>query len=319
MTDGIFGLLEEIPPRDAWKHEAKDFTPWLAENISQIGDAIGFPLELTGQEVPVETFAADILARNPADDSLVLIENQLEQTDHTHLGQIMTYLAGLDVRTVIWIAPTFREPHLSAIRWLNQHTADDFSFLAIRVRVVRIGDSPLAPVFEVVEKPNGWERLLKDRAVSDGASYYDIKQEFWQALITRHDMLEGLGVRVWRYPNNYVVLWREPQIELSVWIGKSRSGAFVRSAHSAPFEPVLEFLEPWAGVLSDRLDTDFGPHGKGDHCLAKSLPKGHEHKAAWPEIMDWMRQTVDDYRRVFSETLDPVRMQAPDPAVNSLA
>ena len=155
MSDIAFGRLEDRPLREAWAHEALAFTPWLAENIDHISEAIGLPLELTGTEVAVDAFAADILARNPQDDSVVLIENQLEQSDHTHLGQILTYLAGLSARTVVWIAPSFREPHLSAIRWLNQHTADGFSFFALRLRVVRIGESPYAPIFEVVEKPSG--------------------------------------------------------------------------------------------------------------------------------------------------------------------
>lgn len=90
----------------------------------------------------------------------IVIENQLEQSDHTHLGQILTYLAGLKAKTVIWIAPEFRTPHLSAIRWLNERTIEGFSFFAIRVRVVRIGDSPVAPIFEVVEQPNDWDRAV---------------------------------------------------------------------------------------------------------------------------------------------------------------
>ncbi|MEZ5733869.1 MAG: hypothetical protein R3D97_16250 [Paracoccaceae bacterium] len=108
MTDIRFGRLVDLPLREAWKHEAIEFTPWLAENIDHLSDAIGIPLELTGTEVRVETFAADILARNQNDDSLVLIENQLEEGDHNHLGQIMTYLAGLDAQTVVWIAPRVR-------------------------------------------------------------------------------------------------------------------------------------------------------------------------------------------------------------------
>jgi hypothetical protein len=150
MTDIRFDRLVDLPLREAWKHEAHEFTPWLAQNIDHLSEAIGVPLELTGTEVAVETFSADILARNPMNDSIVLIENQLEMTDHTHLGQIMTYVAGLEAQTVIWIAPSFREPHLSAIRWLNEHTADGFAFFAIKARVVRIGDSPFAPIFEVV-------------------------------------------------------------------------------------------------------------------------------------------------------------------------
>ena len=303
MTSESFGRLEDISLRDAWSHEAHDFTPWLCQNIDRIGDAIGVPLELTGREVPVESFAADILARNPADNSLVLIENQLEQTNHTHLGQIMTYLAGLEAQTVVWIAPIFREPHLSAIRWLNEHTAAGFAFFAVRLRVVRIGESPLAPVFEVIEQPNDWERQLKQKVSGDGASYYDVKLKFWQALVERHTDLSSLGVRVWRYPNNYIVLHNDPQIELSVWIGKRKSGVFIRSAHSAPFEPVLEHLEDSANLLERRLDTSFGPHGRGDHCLAKTIPIGHQNEKDWIEIMDWMHDAINEYKAAFSEIL----------------
>ena len=105
------------------------------------------------------------LANNPVDGSRVLIENQLESTDHTHLGQILTYLAGLEAQTVIWAAREFREPHLSAIRWLNTHTTDEFAFFAVKVRVVRIGDAPslVAPLFEVLERPNDWDRRVSIR------------------------------------------------------------------------------------------------------------------------------------------------------------
>lgn len=144
MTQIRFDNLTDLPLHDAWRHEATDFTPWLSESIDHLSEVIGIPLELTGTEVAVESFSADILARNPMDDSVVLIENQLETTDHTHLGQIMTYLAGLEAQTVIWIAPQFREPHLSAIRWLSQHTADGFSFFAVKARVVRIGNPSMS-------------------------------------------------------------------------------------------------------------------------------------------------------------------------------
>ena len=122
------GKLEYVEPRLAWAHEANSFTPWLAEHIEQLGEVLAIPLELEGTEVAVENFSADILARNLADNSCVLIENQLEGTDHRHLGQIMTYLAGLEVRTIVWIATEFREPHFSALKWLNEHTPETFAF-----------------------------------------------------------------------------------------------------------------------------------------------------------------------------------------------
>ena len=101
-----FGKVEFVHPRDIWAHEADDFTPWLANNLSYVSDAIGIPLELVETEAAVERFSADILARDP-DGGFALIENQLESSDHTHLGQILTYLAGLGARTVVWVARDF--------------------------------------------------------------------------------------------------------------------------------------------------------------------------------------------------------------------
>lgn len=299
-TDIQFGRLEQKPLRDAWPHEALEFTPWLADNIEHLSEAIGMPLELTGTEVKVESFSADILARNPSDDTIVLIENQLEQTDHSHLGQIMTYLAGLEAQTVVWIASDFREPHLSAIRWLNEHTADDFAFFAVRLRVVRIGDSPYAPIFEIVEKPNDWNREVQQKAKSEGAAYYDIKEKFWTALLDKHPELEKLGVKSWRYANNYITLVEEPRIELSLWVGKTKSGVFVRSGWGESVEPVEEFLKPNAKFLEAALGAPLGPSGRGSHFLGKDISKGHEQQSDWPEIMAWMRSAVTDYREAFT-------------------
>ena len=104
---------------------------------------------------------------------------------------------------------------------MNEHTADGFSFFAVKLRVVRIGDSPFAPVFQVIEKPNGWEREIRQKAQSEEAAHYDVKAEFWTAMLARHPELAELGMKPWRYPNNYIVMNEEPRIELSVFIGKA--------------------------------------------------------------------------------------------------
>lgn len=299
-TEIQFGRIEEKRLREAWSHEALEFTPWLADNIEHLSEVIGIPLELTGTEVKVETFSADILARNPIDNTVVLIENQLEQTDHSHLGQIMTYLAGLDAHTVVWVASEFREPHLSAIRWLNEHTSDDFSFFAVRLRVVRIGDSPFAPIFEIVEKPNNWNREVQHKVKTEGSAYYDIKANFWTALLEMYPELREMGVQPWRYANNYITLWEDPRIELSIWIGKNRSGAFVRSGRGEGVGPVQQFLKPYAASLEATLETPLGPMGKGNHFLAKQFLKGHKQESDWSEIMGWMHLTVSNYRKAIN-------------------
>ncbi|MCB0055172.1 MAG: hypothetical protein KDE24_37085 [Caldilinea sp.] len=296
MTDVQFGRLHDLPLREAWKHEARSFTPWLAENIDHLAEVIGVPLELAGTEVAVGSFAADILARNRLDDSLVLIENQLEEGDHGHLGQIMTYLAGLEAQTVVWIAPSFREPHLSAIRWLNEHTAEDFSFFAVRLRVVRIGESPFAPIFEVAEKPNDWDRQLKQTASTEGSGYYDVKQSFWRAFLDSHPEFTELGVRPWRYPNNYISVSEVPRADISIYLARHESGIYLRSGRGEPSEPLSRIFEPHRSQLEVALGTDLGPTGRGGFFLVKAFPKGHEETADWPEIIQWMVDQVEAYR-----------------------
>ena len=183
-----FGRLEPMDLRTAWKHEALNFTPWLAENLDRLSQAVGIEMILEDTEVKIDRFSADILARNAQDDSLVLIENQLEWSDHTHLGQILTYLAGLQAQSVIWVASGFEDAHLSAIRWLNEHTAEPFAFFAVRVGVVRIAASPMAPVFEVMERPLEWDRRVRAIA-QERAGLSEIGQfrrEFWTYYAERY-------------------------------------------------------------------------------------------------------------------------------------
>ncbi len=153
------GTLTNVNVREVWPNEASDFTPWLAANLEQLAEAIGMPLTAEATEVEVDGFYADIVAVNPDTGKRVLIENQLETTDHKHLGQILTYLSGLDAETVIWIAPEFHSAHLSAIRCLNERTVEPTAFVAVRIRAIRIGEAtPIAPLFEVMENPAAGKR-----------------------------------------------------------------------------------------------------------------------------------------------------------------
>ncbi|WP_439525183.1 hypothetical protein [Marivita sp.] len=287
MTDIRFDRLIDLPLRDAWRHEASDFTPWLAGNIVHLSDAIGIPLELTGTEVAVESFSADILARNPMDDSVVLIENQLETTDHTHLGQIMTYLAGLEAQTVIWIAPQFREPHLSAIRWLNQHTADGFSFFAVKARVVRIGDSPFAPIFEVVEKPNDWNRAL--RPVAERGSLQANRQQFFELLNRKLEKLplEKVG--------QYLIRYLEPDSEynplfVSVHATRNRCGCDIRSVNDAVGQDLSDEITLHAPWLVDRFGDLRARQDGGAVSVSKSFSlTDHE---TWNDATDWLSKQI---------------------------
>ena len=166
-TNEPMGRLERVDLREAWGTEDGDFTPWLAreENIALLGDAIGIDLEVEAQEKQVGPFRADnILCLDTAttDKHWVLIENQLYRTDHTHLGQLMTYAAGLDAVSIVWIARQFilrkTDEHRAALDWLNEITDEEIRFFGIEVELWRIGDSPPAPKFNIVSKPNDWTK-----------------------------------------------------------------------------------------------------------------------------------------------------------------
>ena len=130
MTQNLLGRLERVELRRIWSSESSDFTPWLAreDNLRLLGETVGIELELEAQEKTVGPFRADILCKDTATDSWVLIENQLERTDHSHLGQLLTYAAGISAVTVVWVAERFTEEHRAALDWLNERTAERINF-----------------------------------------------------------------------------------------------------------------------------------------------------------------------------------------------
>ena len=175
------GKLEKVELREVWANEAGDFTPWLGqeENIKLLGDAIGIELEVEAQEKPVGPFSADILCKDTVNNLLVLIENQLEKTDHTHLGQLMTYAAGLDAVTIIWIAEKFTDEHRAAMDWLNEITDESINFFGLEVELWQIGGSAIAPKFNIVSKPNEWSKTIKKTTTESLTEMRKLQLEYW--------------------------------------------------------------------------------------------------------------------------------------------
>ncbi len=170
MSDVSLGRLAKVNMRDVWPNEAHDFTSWLAreENLALLGETIGIDLELVSQEQNVGPFRADILCKDKdkdlATDAWVLIENQLERTDHNHLGQLLTYAAGLNAVTIVWIANRFTDEHRAALDWLNKITDEGVNFFGLEIELWRIGTSPPAPKFNIISRPNDWSKTLVEVA-----------------------------------------------------------------------------------------------------------------------------------------------------------
>lgn len=295
-----FGELKEVGLRQAWPHEANDFTPWLAENLDKLSQVIGIPIELVQTEQPVEQFSADIVARNPIDDSRVLIENQLEWTDHTHLGQVLTYLAGTEAHTIIWIAREFTNPHLSSLRWLNEHTVDPYAFFAVRVKVVQLGNSPLAPLFEVLERPNDWDRQIRvERESGELNEIQQYRRDFW-AFYNQS------------YPG-----------DLQRWFpGYRNSNVFINISGLV----VSLYLYSWGqgNYLSwERSSQDQETRRRHQYVVGrfgqdtKGLPPAYcKNRENWGEMAEWFHDALERYRELIAEsaTVEPETPDAPQPA-----
>jgi len=180
MSKIQLGTIEQVDLREIWKHEALDFTRWLSEddNLGLLGDAVGMELELRETESAIGPFNVDIFAVDTGSGARVIIENQLEDTDHDHLGKIITYAAGKDAGAVVWVVARARDEHRQAIEWLNRHTDDGCAFFLVEVEVWRIGDSMPAPRFNVVESPNEWARA--ERSKENMGDTQKLQVEYWQ-------------------------------------------------------------------------------------------------------------------------------------------
>ena len=163
------GILIEVDVRELWKHEQYDFSNWLARpaNLEYLNEILGLTLVDVDKEVYVGPYRCDLVAKDETSGITVIIENQLEGTNHDHLGKIITYASGLDAKVMVWIVREAKEEHRAAIEWLNNNTAGDINFFLIEIHAYRIGDSDPAPKFEVVEKPNDFVKRSKVKGGDD--------------------------------------------------------------------------------------------------------------------------------------------------------
>ena len=211
-----FGRLTQLELRDHWTDEAGDFTPWLAEeeNITLLGDSIGMTLEVEALERNVGPFRADILCRETDTENRVLIENQLEPTDHRHLGQLLTYAAGLDVITIVWIAKSFTDEHRAALDWLNRITDEAYSFFGLGIELWKIGDLAIAPKFNIISCPNDWQRTINRSVQKRLTPANELYLEYWTAL---KNHFEGRDER----NNNIKFTKPPPQSWMTFAVGRS--------------------------------------------------------------------------------------------------
>ena len=179
------GKLEKVELRDIWKHEALDFTKWLAkeENIALLSKELGIDIEVLETEMNVGRYNVDIFAKDSQSDRKIIIENQLENTNHDHLGKVLVYSAGLDANIAIWIVKDVNEEHKQAIEWLNENTFDNINIFLVKVELWKIGNSLVAPKFQVVCEPNNWTKLLREKSYDDVSGIKLENLNYWRGFV----------------------------------------------------------------------------------------------------------------------------------------
>lgn len=300
-TKQSLSKLERVPLRAAWKHEAGEFTPWLAEadNLDALALALGISeLVLVAAEHWVGDFKLDLLCTDG--DQRVIVENQLAETDHKHLGQILTYAAGVGARKVIWVAESFRPEHAAALQFLNDNTTDDLSFFGVQVELWRIGDSPFAPKFEVVVKPNDWVKTGREqaRAASSSSPTKLLQQKFWVALIERlarnaphirpqkprpqHWLNNSIGRS--GFGLNITANTRDERLGVELWI----PGADAKK-HFANLSAQREEIEK---ALGFELDWQELPDAKACRIATWCPEASIEDEKRWDEYLQWLEQRL---------------------------
>jgi len=182
-TNNLIARLEIVPIREAFRREASHFTTWLETQIEALSERIGIELTVIQREKAVGDFSVDLLCED-SNGKLVIIENQLEKTDHSHLGQLLTYLVNLGASTAIWIATEPRPEHKKVIDWLNEVTPADIAFYIVKVEAIRIKDSPFAPLFTVLASPDRQSKEIGEKK-KELADRHIHRQEFWKGLLEK--------------------------------------------------------------------------------------------------------------------------------------
>lgn len=318
MVESTLGTLEQVDLRSIWTTEDGDFTPWLAQedNLRQLGDAIGIELELEAQEKTVGPFRADILCKDSADGTWVLIENQLERTDHTHLGQLITYAAGLHAVTIVWISSNLNEEHRAALDWLNEITNDKFRFFGLEIEVWKIGDSFAAPKFNIVSKPNDWFRDVARGASklnrSELTERQKLRLDFWKAFKTHTDEHETLFKSVKPGPQHWLTLSiGRSGFHLSPIASFWDSVNETYDKHELRAELVLdginakshyEALEARRQEIESALDRELGWHNPSNARACRIYVRkvvDLSDQTRWPEYLAWLVNELNEFYRVF--------------------
>ena len=305
------GRIQAVDIRKIWPDEASDFTPWLANHLGLLGKELGMDLALVQPEARVGRFSLDILAKEGAERTVV-IENQLEETNHGHLGQLLTYAAGNDAHIVIWITCEFRDEHRDAIDWLNARTRDEVDFYGVEVRVVKIGDSLPAPDFRLVAFPNTWSRQTRRAASPESEKL----RRFHQEIVDR--LRKGGHTNVTRANVEYNSILSDVQgadFRYFWWMAKGRPRSVqvyleIRTENAREaFSSLEEHTEAIEAELGATLE--WKRHGKVQIKLSGEEASINDPPEKLNQITEWILEHLLKLKQIFDPRLQQILGQSP--------
>jgi hypothetical protein len=298
------GKIEPVRLRDIWGSESDDFTPWLAEeeNIGLLASSVGLNLSVYGQEARVGKFRADIHCKDSTSGKFVVIENQLEKSDHGHLGQLLTYASGLEAGTIIWVAPEFCNEHLATLEWLNSITGDEFKFFAAKIEVWGIGKSQ-APKFTIVSAPKDWSlkgsgKGRKEEAVRSQSESGKTRSEYWKTFLSQLSLADKTVTLP--KPNSlgnlrFSLQGRDLWITVYAAASLGKIGVFLRGNEDfyTKFKKNQQQVQQKLGKAPqwNRLDDGWS--------IAISRKADPSSKSEWGEQHKWLATNLQKYLRVF--------------------
>lgn len=314
MTVKPLGRLAKVDIREIWKNEAVDFTPWLAQpdNIKLLGDTIGMELEVEAVEKDVGHFFADLLCKDTSSDRYVVVENQIEKTDHDHLGKTITYAAGLQATAMVWIAKHFTEEHRAALDWLNEITGAEVAFFGLEVEAWKIGDSPAAPKFNIVCRPNDFTASTPPQGILSETRQAQL--DFWLAF--KEFMGESSHIKCAKpSPNNWLnhpIGGSGIQMDsiLSTWDsvtgkagGELRVELYIDDGHPKETFAALQARRATIEAeLRKEIPEDLTWYSKETVRACKlyvSRPSAVLDREQWPEFREWLKSRLEAFDRVF--------------------
>ncbi len=305
----MLGKLKKIELREGWKHEANDFTKWLAqeENLALLGDEIGFDIKLIQTEAKVGSFNVDILAEEENTGNKVIIENQLEVSDHDHLGKVITYASGYDAKVIVWVVKDVREEHRNAIDWLNENTNEEIGFYLLRIELWQIENSLPAPKFEIISKPNDWAKAVKSSADSSELTETKIKQlEFWDAFKS----FAKQNNTSLRFQKSYPQHWTNISIgssdcHIALTIN-SRDKQFACeiyiSNNKELYTKLFNSKDTIENELGEKLEWMELPEKKASR-IKLNTTGDFDNQKEWNKTFEWMQENAENFQKVFPKYL----------------